>query len=200
VRTVAALYVDEFGPYVSMPGVDAWDVSRDATDYHGPHPVVAHPPCGPWSRMSHFSKHQDPFCAPTAVLQVQAHGGVLEHPADSKLFAHEGLPMPGELPDRFGGRTYDLRQCDFGHVCSKPTWIYVVGGDHAWIVSQLRARLGRGVATHSVCNGRGMAGGKKRATALQARLTPPAFAEFLVELARMSRPLDPSLTTQPIIT
>lgn len=34
--TIAALYVDERGPYVGLPGVDAWGISRDARLYAGP--------------------------------------------------------------------------------------------------------------------------------------------------------------------
>lgn len=41
-RSVAALYVDERGPYPKMAAVEAWGVSRDADGYEGPHPVVAH--------------------------------------------------------------------------------------------------------------------------------------------------------------
>jgi hypothetical protein len=53
--TVAALYVDPRGPYASMPGVDPWDVERDARTYAGPYPVVAHPPCGSWGRFRNLT-------------------------------------------------------------------------------------------------------------------------------------------------
>ena len=43
--TVAALYVETDGCYFDLNGVDPWDISRDARNYPGPHPVVAHSPC-----------------------------------------------------------------------------------------------------------------------------------------------------------
>jgi hypothetical protein len=184
VRTVAALFIDPDGPYPTMLGVDAWDESRDARAYAGPHPVVAHPPCGPWSRLKHFCKFQDPSCGPSAVLSVQRWGGVLEHPADSKLFAHMGLPTPKDATDHHGGRTYEVDQCDWGHVTRKRTWIYVVRIDQPWVACLLRERRGKGTPVAAVCNGRGMVGGKRRATAEEARLTPTAFAVLLVKMAR----------------
>ena len=45
---VAALFVANPGCYVGLPGVDPWDVKRDARLYAGPYPVVAHPPCQLW--------------------------------------------------------------------------------------------------------------------------------------------------------
>ena len=45
---IAALYVQTGGAYYGLPDVDPWDEARDARLYAGPHPVVAHPPCGQW--------------------------------------------------------------------------------------------------------------------------------------------------------
>lgn len=42
-RTIAALFVEPNGPYAGLPGVELWDLSRDARLYDGPYPVVAHP-------------------------------------------------------------------------------------------------------------------------------------------------------------
>ena len=47
---IAALFVETGGCYFGLPNVDPWDRERDARDYAGPHPVVAHPPCARWGR------------------------------------------------------------------------------------------------------------------------------------------------------
>ena len=47
-RQIAALYVEPAGCYIGQPGIDPWDEARDARQYAGPHPVVAHPPCQRW--------------------------------------------------------------------------------------------------------------------------------------------------------
>lgn len=180
---VVALYVDPRGPYPGL--VREWyDETRNAEMYAGPHPVVAHPPCGPWGRLKHFAKHDDPALAPHAVHVVREFGGALEHPADSSLWKAMGLPLPGAEPDAFGGRTIEVSQCDFGHVTRKRTWVYFVGGTPGDLPPAREP-------THSICNGRGqrLKGGEKRqrATAEQARVTPPAFAAWLIELARSAR-------------
>lgn len=179
-RTVAALYVDPRGPYPSMPGVDCWDESRDAKLYTGPHPIVAHPPCGPWGRLRFLCKHQDASCAPRAVEQVRAYGGVLEHPADSLLFRRCGIPYPGEPPDAWGGPSWAVRQVSWGHCCVKPTWLYIVGVPASAVAGGLRTG---GVATHRVTSGpRGPR--LPTATKERRRMSPPLFAEWLVSLAR----------------
>lgn len=48
---IAALYVQTGGCYFNLPDVDPWDKERDARRYHGPHPVVAHPPCQRYGKM-----------------------------------------------------------------------------------------------------------------------------------------------------
>jgi len=178
---VAALYVDPRGPYPKLPGVDAWDESRDARAYSGPWPVVAHPPCGPWGRLRHMCTKQDPSCGLRAVEQVRAFGGVLEHPEYSTLWDRCGLPKPGELPDAFGGRTVRVEQVAWGHSCRKATWLYYVG------VTLSGLRSG-GTPTHCVSRDARRARRNrytlKRTGTRANMLTPPAFAEWLVSLAR----------------
>lgn len=177
---VAALYVCPRGPYFSMPGVECWDESRDAKLYDGPHPVVAHPPCGPWGRLRFLCTKQDASCGPRAVYQVRAFGGVLEHPVDSTLWRVCQLPYPGELPDGFGGRTYFVRQVAWGHCCEKPTWLYVVGVRPALVNAGIRTG---GIATHRVTSG---PRGPQLPPATKAKRihSPVSFAEWLVDLAR----------------
>ena len=80
---IAALYVDTArGPYARMRGVECWGYAtrdgrqldalaptRDARDYAGPWPVVAHPPCGPWGRFRrrYLGGEGDRECALVAV-------------------------------------------------------------------------------------------------------------------------------------
>lgn len=196
--TVAALYVERGGPYFSMPDVDPWDLERDARTYAGPHPVVAHPPCGPWGNLRHLhvpnrERRNDADCGPIAVEQVRRWGGVLEQPAGSRLFDHCGCAKPFLSPytftiDRFGGISIEICQVEWGHPARKRTWLYLVG--------ILRPRIhppfpGK-VPTHWVSGGRlhdrkGSGGivppGIKVCSAQQRRRTPPALARWLVDLA-----------------
>jgi len=199
-RTVAALYIDPRGPYPGMAGVECWDETRDARLYAGPHAVVAHPPCGPWGNLRHMRvpnrkrRTQDVECGPVAVEQVRRWGGVLEQPAQSKLFYEFGLPLPGELPDAWGGYSIEVCQVSWGHVARKRTWLYLVRIPSSVAVRELRTG---GTPTHWVSGGRlhtrkGSGGivppGIKVCSAQQRRRTPPAFAEWLVSLARQVRP------------
>lgn len=124
---VVALYIDPRGPYPALLG-DAycWDEARDARRYDGTAPVVAHPPCGPWGRLRHLNRNQIAELAVLAVARVRANGGVLEHPANSRLWDACLLPRPGELPDQFGGYSVAVNQSDWGHCARKPTWLYLV--------------------------------------------------------------------------
>lgn len=134
---IAALYVETDGCYYGLPDVDPWDIMRDARDYAGPYPVVAHPPCQRWGRFWHGSTrkpHQfklgdDGGCFKAALKSVRDHGGVLEHPADSHAWEHFNLERPtrhkGWRPVSGGGFTCYVEQGHYGHFSRKPTWLFV---------------------------------------------------------------------------
>jgi len=179
---VAALYVDvERGPYAGMAGVDAWGVERDAMTYAGPHPVVAHPPCGAWGNYAHKS-HDSGVTGPVAVKQVRQFGGVLEHPKNSKLWRHCGMPRPGEAPDKWGGYSIEVFQRDWGHKALKTTWLYIVGTDDLPAFPRPSQSPGR---VYRKPSGR-LSYPLERMSKRARHLTPPRFAEWLVEVARRS--------------
>jgi len=126
--TVAVLFARRTSVYKSIPGVDVWDEARDARLYCGDSPVVCHPPCRGWGRLRHLAKvaAHELDLARFAVSEVRRVGGVLEHPASSRLWADMGLPAPG-ASDACGGWTFVVDQGWYGHRAPKRTWLYLVG-------------------------------------------------------------------------
>jgi hypothetical protein len=188
---VAALYCDPQGPYPNMPDVETWALPyRDARKYMGRYPVVAHPPCGPWSRLSHLSRRDPADAAVHAVWQVHCYGGILEHPHGSRLFDYCQLPKPGAPEDQFGGYTIEVCQCDWGHVARKRTWLYLCRVRRELIklpVSREPTHWASGGRTPSTRKGSPVPPGIKVCSAQQRRRTPPEFARWLVDLAANAR-------------
>lgn len=186
--TVAALYIDERGVYPKMPDVECWGVERDARLYAGPWSVIAHPPCGPWGELRHLYKGNEHDCAGYAIAAVRKFGGVMEHPHKSKFWAVADTPAPGSPLDEFGGFTVDVDQVSWGHVARKRTRLYFVRVPRARVTTTMRTG---GTPTHWVSGSRNpnqrggsVPPGIKVCSAEQRRRTPPAFAEWLVMLAR----------------
>lgn len=180
-RQVAALFVRADSVYKRMPGVDCWDAERDAMNYNGPHPVVTHPPCRLWGNLSHFSKApmEEKDLAVRAVELVRKFGGVLEHPAYSKLWKHLGLEGPAHELDEFGGQTIALNQFAFGHKAAKPTWLYIV---RCAALPTLPVEMG--LPTHCICRSTRALRRLPHVSMADRERTPPAFAAWLVEVAR----------------
>jgi hypothetical protein len=180
--TVAVLFARSDSVYKTMPGCDVFDIDRDARTWHGGSPVVAHPPCRAWGRLRQFAKPRpdEKALGLWAVDQVRMHGGVLEHPAESTLFAAKGMPRPGQFPDAFGGWTIQIEQFHFGHRAEKSTWLYLVGLEPRDMPAIPR-REGR--ATHCVRPTRAYPR-LPSITKAEREHTPPALAAWLVELAR----------------
>jgi hypothetical protein len=178
--TVAALYVERGGVYYGLPDVDPWDEARDARLYAGPHPVVAHPPCGAWGVFARQgwttrSLGDDDGCFAAALRAVRNHGGVLEHPACSSAWKAHGLLQPpmggGWLWSGDGqGWTCTVEQGHYGHQSRKPSWLYVVCG----ALPPPELKWGQAITE----------GNYNNIATTKRRRTPPAFRDLLLSIAR----------------
>jgi hypothetical protein len=130
---------------------------------------------------------QDRDLGPIAVDVVRRFGGVLEHPRGSKLWDWCLMARPGRGFDMWGGWTLAVEQVSWGHACRKPTWLYIVGVTPSEVTG---IRTG-GEPTHQIWGsrtpGRNHRCDLKAAHAAMRRRTPPAFAEWLIALARRCR-------------
>jgi len=197
---IAALFVERDGIYSTMPEVDVWDVTRDATKYAGPHAVVAHPPCQRWCRLAGLvearwghKRGEDGGLFASALASVRRWGGVLEHPAYSDAWAAFGLAAPPRrggwiMADFLGGWTCHVEQHRYGHAAKKATWLYAHG------VELPSLRWGHVADTQvnapvSWC-GNDVTSGEVRPRLGKAAAiaTPPEFAAALIEIARSREP------------
>jgi len=200
-RVIAAMFVDPDGTYADLDDCETWCESKDARNYRGPHPVVAHPPCQRWGRFWHGSTakpHQyrlgeDGGCFAAALTAVRNYGGVLEHPAHSKAWSYFGLAKPpakgGWIEADEYGKTCHVEQGHYGHISRKATWLYGVGIDFAelrWGPGEQRLHP-RAVEKHGYEKARrigmmAMVGGKDKTTIRNA--TPREFRDVLVSMIR----------------
>ncbi|MDD2764162.1 MAG: hypothetical protein PHE83_09345 [Opitutaceae bacterium] len=176
--------------YGTLPGVEVYDLVRDAWSFSGGMPVVAHPPCRLWGRMRGLAKCPDAekekalglFCA----VRVRESGGILEHPARSLLWTAANLPTPGRR-DEFGGWTLAAPQWWWGHKADKASWFYIVGVEPADL-PEIPLRLGESdyvVATIA----RYPREHPEHRIELSKRLrsaTPSSLANWLLSVARLS--------------
>jgi len=194
VETVAALYVETGGSYYGLAGVDPWDEERDAREYAGPWPVVAHPPCSRWCMLASVNEvrwgatiGEDGGCFAAALEAVRRYGGVLEHPAYSLAWARFGLPAPtryGWATSLFDeGFSTEVSQSAYGHPARKRTWLYAFGVELPeldWRDPDGEAVVGAGI--HS-----GQSAGRPRIDGPAASATPDAFRDVLLGMARTAR-------------
>lgn len=200
---IAGLYVMPGGVYWNRPGVDAWDEDRDARRYHGPWPVVAHPPCERWGRYWGGSPTQSPRlvlgdddgCFEAALAAVRRWGGVLEHPEGSHAWRAFELNRPPRnggwvVADWQGGWTCCVEQGHYGHRARKATWLYVNGfvpPALRWGPSDATAKLDAGYHSAEERRRAVRAGAVQIMSKRERKATPPAFADLLLGLAAMAR-------------
>ena len=195
---VAVLFARRDSVYKTMPGVEVHDEQRDARTYRGPWPVVAHPPCARWSMINgvvlsryphkaiEFAWGNDGGLFEFALAAVRRYGGVLEHPAQSRAF--DGLPRIGRGPDRFGGWSCEVKQVDWGHRAQKRTWLYIVGLHP----DELPRMPAGGAAPSARVSSMRSCGVCEVIGKAERERTPPAFAQWLVDIARAARSVETS--------
>jgi hypothetical protein len=197
---IAALFVMPKGPYSGLPGVDLWDVERDARLYTGPYRVVAHPPCERWGRYWHGGpsarvrrvKGDDAGCFRAALNAVRKWGGVLEHPASSAAWEAFGLNKPPRSggwinADFDGGWTCCVDQGNYGHRAQKATWLYAVGvrlPALIWGKSACTVRLDDGFHSAEERRRAIRTGMRQRLSHRQRLETPIQFRDLLLSIAR----------------
>lgn len=171
---VAVLCVAPKSIYRSITGVECYDRNRDVRTFLGGMPVVAHPPCRSWSA---YCAHQakpvpgEKELGPLCVSWLQKCGGVLEHPAHSRLFDACSLPKPGETQGRLW--TVEVLQAWWGDTRTKTTWLCFSGIPRRSVQFPIRLH--------------DPAGDRRRWQVMshtQRSASNPALAEWLVGVAR----------------
>jgi hypothetical protein len=176
---IAVLFARQDSRYKELQGYDVYDIDRDARKYNGNDPVIAHPPCRAWGRLSHMAnpRPDEKELAYFALKQVRKNGGILEHPKGSKLWKEAPLPKPGEPQDEYGGFTILIDQYHFGHVARKWTHLYIVGINRNELPT-IPVREGQPWKT--ICGITGQPG--RRCTQYEREYSPDGLIEFLTTI------------------
>ena len=175
---IAVLFARDDSRYKELDGYDVYDIHRDARNYCKSYPVIAHPPCRAWGMLSHMAnpRPDEKQLAYYALAQVRLNGGILEHPAGSRLWKEAPLPLGDEV-DEFGGFTIEIDQFDFGHVAHKNTKLYICGIDKDKLPPMPPKNLSS--TNRSIC---GNVKGTKRCTQYQREYTPDDLINWMTKV------------------
>ena len=189
---VTALFVEDNGCYF-IDNVDCWIKERDARNYKGLNPVVAHPPCQLWGNLAFVNykrwggEHNKPFndggCFKSALDNVNRCGGVLEHPAKTRAFEYYGLKKPNKTGWAKSGDGWvcEVWQSAYGHRANKATWLYYKGKKPPFDLNWEKLK-----GTHQIGfqDQRGKSRNKPTLSKKEANATPIKFRDELLRLAR----------------
>lgn len=125
---IPVLFTQKKSLYNNFEIFDCYDEKRNAFNFSGRCPVIAHPPCRLFSRLRKFSKADvsEKKCAFFALSQVRMFGGILEHPRSSTLWQDGNFDLSGNL-DQYGGFLRSVNLSWFGFPAEKKTMLYFVG-------------------------------------------------------------------------
>ncbi len=176
-KKYASLFCRTDSAYKNRIAWDVYDISRDATTYNKDLPIVCHPPCRSWGRLSHLAtnvRKGEKELGIWSINMILKKGGILEHPSGSKLFNH----VPTNK-----GFIIEIDQYDFGHVAHKMTKLFIYGIDKSQL-PQLPPKdnsvhLCEKGKTRSIC---GNVKGTTRCTQYQREYTPEKLIDFIEQI------------------
>lgn len=184
---IAALFVETNGIYFGLPNIEPWDVMKDARNYKGPYPVIAHPPCARWCKLAPVNHKRwgtpigdDGGCFAFALDAVMRYGGVLEHPAGSLAWKEYDLQTPKRGSWQKSEQGYwvtEVSQVAYGCPARKRTWL-LLNGDPIpldWSEPTAFGVIGGGINT-------GQSQGRPKIGKQKANATPIAFRDLLIAL------------------
>jgi hypothetical protein len=189
-QIISALFVRKDSVYKTL-GVDCWDIERDARLWPGGNPVIAHPPCRAWGQLAHFAKPREgeKELAIKSIELIREWGGILEHPAASRLWPTLNLPLPGQY-DEYGGFSICIDQFWFGHKAQKKTLLYICGCSQDDMPPiPIRFEAIEFVVSSCKRNKFGRRGtGKKEITKAEREHTPEDLAKWMIKVAMKCKP------------
>jgi hypothetical protein len=123
-------------------------------------------------------------------------GGVLEHPAASRLWPTLNLPKPGNV-DEYGGFSICIDQFWFGHKAAKKTLLYICGCKERDLPPiPLRFDAITYVVSSCKRNKAGRRGvGKKEITKSEREHTPIELAKWLIQVTEKCKTIPEQLKT-----
>lgn len=196
-KIIAALFVETNGCYFNLLDVEPWDIKKDAKNYKGPHPVIAHPPCQLWGKFAkinylrwggeHNKPGNDQGCFLFALESVKKYGGVLEHPAFTYAWQTYNIPKPIKIGwNKINENEWvcEVWQSAYGHLASKRTWLFYKGDKPPFELNWERKK-----GTHQIgfYDQRGKTKNKPTLSGKKASATPIEFRNVLIKLAKGSK-------------
>ena len=194
-KKIAALFVHSNGCYIDAPVVDMWPEDRDARNYIGDVPIIAHPPCQLWGKMAkinykrwggdHNKPGNDGGCFKFALDTVNRVGGVIEHPAQTYAWNEYGLSKPekNKWVKSGIGWVCEVWQSAYGHKANKATWLYYVGKSKPFDLIWDRPKGSHQVGYYDQ---RGKSANKPTLNKKESNATPIKFRDELIKLALYS--------------
>lgn len=176
---ISVLFTEKNSIYKQL-NIDCWDQKRNALNYPGEGPIIAHPPCRLWSRLKGLSKAnpEEKQLTIWSIEKIRIFGGILEHPRSSQIWKYMNLPLPGQT-DKYGGFTIVIKQHWFGHLAEKDTRLYIVGITEKELPP---IPINFNAITHTLGKG---TGSRSEVPKKYRSSTPINFAKWLIQVATL---------------